>query len=525
METSGPRPFTKKRSTKNGINGSGSPWSFCPTRSDAVIASPAAGRNVDGSIQKSCAVAAPDTPKANAARRIKERAGRCMALPPIRTVGALRIRPRSADPFSALIRKRANGEDASFRHPRARLPPRRQTRARGGPPRGRDGDRGTPPLALALVDRRRVLGARAHLVAPPRVARGPRAEADDPASRRPRSRARRRGDARPPGGRPPPQDLRRRAEAPQPRARRTLAPPRPRGGSGRAGGPSPRDRQAAVPDRARTRPRRERRADALRPDDAAVPLGRPLLRRGLRRGDGRGDAGDERRRGSPLRARSADRAGPLGAHPGARRGRLHRVRRLVLVVRARPRRALQSVSDSSPAVVRPPSLAPLFAPPLWHHRRHARDERRSPMSDSSPFVVRPEALQPPVGAIPEAHNSDAGGERLPTGAPAESARRGVDCKALLERLAGGDQSALAALFDATSRPVYGLALRLLGDPADAEEVTLDVYTQAWRQVGRYDASRGDALTWLLTLTRSLAIHRLRSPPGSRKHQQALDTAP
>ncbi len=182
------------------------------------------------------------------------------------------------------------------------------------------------------------------------------------------------------------------------------------------------------------------------------------------------------------------------------------------------------MSDSSPAVVRPPNLAPLFAPPLWHHRRHARDERRSPMSDSSPFVVRPEALRPPVGAIPEAHNSDAGGERLPTGAPAESARRGVDCKALLERLAGGDQSALAALYDATSRLVYGLALRILGDPADAEEVTLDVYTQAWRQVGRYDASRGDALTWLLTLTRSRAIDRLRSRAGSRKREQALDTA-
>lgn len=104
----------------------------------------------------------------------------------------------------------------------------------------------------------------------------------------------------------------------------------------------------------------------------------------------------------------------------------------------------------------------------------------------------------------------------------ESARRGPDCTALLRRLADGDHAALSALYDATSRLVYGLALRILSDPADAEEVTLDVYTQAWRQVSRYDASRGDALTWLLTLARSRAIDRLRSRAGGRKREQALD---
>jgi RNA polymerase sigma-70 factor (ECF subfamily) len=161
---------------------------------------------------------------------------------------------------------------------------------------------------------------------------------------------------------------------------------------------------------------------------------------------------------------------------------------------------------------------------LWHHTGDARDERRPPVSDSSAFLVPLERPRQPVSPLREAHNSSPGGERVATAAPEESARRGVDCGALLERLAGGDQSALATLYDATSRLVYGLALRILGDPADAEEVTLDVYTQAWRQVGRYDASRGDALTWLLTLTRSRAIDRLRSRAGSRKREQALDTA-
>jgi len=109
-------------------------------------------------------------------------------------------------------------------------------------------------------------------------------------------------------------------------------------------------------------------------------------------------------------------------------------------------------------------------------------------------------------------------------APEESARRGPDCAGLIRRLADGDQTALSALYDATNRLVYGLAVRILGDAADAEEITLDVYTQAWRQVARYVSSRGDAVTWLLTLTRSRAIDRLRSRAGSKKRETALETA-
>lgn len=93
---------------------------------------------------------------------------------------------------------------------------------------------------------------------------------------------------------------------------------------------------------------------------------------------------------------------------------------------------------------------------------------------------------------------------------------------LFSGMAEGDQGALAQLYDATNRQVYGLALRIVSDAADAEEVTLDVYTQAWRQAARFDPTRGEPITWLLTLAHSRAIDRLRSRGGARKREQTLD---
>ena len=58
--------------------------------------------------------------------------------------------------------------------------------------------------------------------------------------------------------------------------------------------------------------------------------------------------------------------------------------------------------------------------------------------------------------------------------------------------------------------MYGLALRILGDVADAEEITLDVFTQVWKSASKFDPGRGSALAWLVMLTRSRSIDRLRS---------------
>jgi RNA polymerase sigma-70 factor (ECF subfamily) len=80
----------------------------------------------------------------------------------------------------------------------------------------------------------------------------------------------------------------------------------------------------------------------------------------------------------------------------------------------------------------------------------------------------------------------------------------------LRRVAGGDSDALAALYDLSSPLVFGLAVRILGNQADAEEVTLDVFTQVWRAAASFDPSRASVAGWLVMLTRSRAIDRLRS---------------
>jgi RNA polymerase sigma-70 factor (ECF subfamily) len=90
--------------------------------------------------------------------------------------------------------------------------------------------------------------------------------------------------------------------------------------------------------------------------------------------------------------------------------------------------------------------------------------------------------------------------------------------------AQGDADALARLYDGTASLVYGLALRILRDPGGAEEITEDVYMQVWRQAARYDSARGGVVRWLLTLTRSRAIDRLRVGAALRTRQTGLDEA-
>jgi RNA polymerase sigma-70 factor (ECF subfamily) len=95
---------------------------------------------------------------------------------------------------------------------------------------------------------------------------------------------------------------------------------------------------------------------------------------------------------------------------------------------------------------------------------------------------------------------------------------------LVRAVAAGDQQALAALYDATSRTVYGLLLRILADASAAEEVLLDVYAQVWRSATSYSDARGTPLAWLTTIARSRAIDRLRRGRQERHRTDPLEDA-
>ena len=102
--------------------------------------------------------------------------------------------------------------------------------------------------------------------------------------------------------------------------------------------------------------------------------------------------------------------------------------------------------------------------------------------------------------------------------PPAIANQSGDWARLLQRIGSGDRDAIAELYDATSGLVFGLALRILGDRALAEDVVVEVYAQVWKRAGAYDAQRGAAVSWLLTLTRSRAIDTLRG----RNREQATE---
>lgn len=80
---------------------------------------------------------------------------------------------------------------------------------------------------------------------------------------------------------------------------------------------------------------------------------------------------------------------------------------------------------------------------------------------------------------------------------------------LVGRLAQGDLTALEALYTRYARPVFSLALRILGDTADAEEVAQDVFERVWRHAPTFDAERGRFGTWLMSMTHHVAIDKVR----------------
>jgi len=79
----------------------------------------------------------------------------------------------------------------------------------------------------------------------------------------------------------------------------------------------------------------------------------------------------------------------------------------------------------------------------------------------------------------------------------------------LQQIRSGDQDGLRKLYDEASPLLFSVALRILDSRADAEEVTLDVFHQIWKAAGSWDLDRGPFTTWMILLTRSRALDKLR----------------
>ncbi len=86
-------------------------------------------------------------------------------------------------------------------------------------------------------------------------------------------------------------------------------------------------------------------------------------------------------------------------------------------------------------------------------------------------------------------------------------------------MARGDERAAAMLYDRHGAIVYGLALRIVGEPMDAEEVALEAFTQLWRSASAFDSARGSVLGWLTTITRTRALDAVRA----RKRRERLSS--
>jgi RNA polymerase sigma-70 factor (ECF subfamily) len=80
---------------------------------------------------------------------------------------------------------------------------------------------------------------------------------------------------------------------------------------------------------------------------------------------------------------------------------------------------------------------------------------------------------------------------------------------LLHAIARGDEAALARLYDNYRVILFGLLVRILNSREEAEDILQDVFIQVWRRAKDFNENRGRPFTWLVTLTRSRAIDRLR----------------
>jgi RNA polymerase sigma-70 factor (ECF subfamily) len=99
----------------------------------------------------------------------------------------------------------------------------------------------------------------------------------------------------------------------------------------------------------------------------------------------------------------------------------------------------------------------------------------------------------------------------------------ADWNELVRCIAAGDQLALHSLYDQTHRIVFTLIMRIVGNCATAEELTVDVFHDVWRKASTYDPTNGSVVGWIMNQARCRAIDRLRYE--QRKKRSHTETGP
>jgi RNA polymerase sigma-70 factor (ECF subfamily) len=91
-----------------------------------------------------------------------------------------------------------------------------------------------------------------------------------------------------------------------------------------------------------------------------------------------------------------------------------------------------------------------------------------------------------------------------------------DVDQLVVRVARGDSRAFEALYDELAPAVFGLARRVVRDPARAEDVTQEVFLEVWRKAARFDSRLGKAKTWVMTIAHRRAVDAVRRSESHKR---------
>ncbi|MGZ5370403.1 ECF RNA polymerase sigma factor SigK [Aeromicrobium sp.] len=98
----------------------------------------------------------------------------------------------------------------------------------------------------------------------------------------------------------------------------------------------------------------------------------------------------------------------------------------------------------------------------------------------------------------------------------------ADLGELLTLVARGDELAFGAIYDHMAASVYGLARRVIRDPARAEEISQEVFLQVWQTAARFDPARGQGKSWILTLAHRRAVDAVRHDHAATTRDRKYD---